>query len=654
MTLLRRCSPLPLLLALLLPAAAAQAQDLISSPLRADPARAQLAATAAPVSARGTQALALPFFDDFTTPLEGLPAAQRWVPGGGVLVNNRFALAPPTRGVATFDAFKANGTTYSGQSSRTRFGVLDSLTSQPINLGGLAAADAVYLSFARQSGSIVGGSTPNSPGRPVNLRLYFKDNTGAWARVWADSSVANAAGTSTLTVFRQAVVAVAQPRFLHGDFQFRFVASGKSNELSDIWSIDYVVLDRGRTPADTTFTDVATSAGLPNRPAAGLTNPLRNYTSLPVWQYNAAPTPSAELNPQLGVLITNLNRSLLPISYQGTVRELNTNTAVGNWLNVNSIVFGTSPRQRPVVGDASQAAPPVSPGFKRLRYTLALNTDEQNSGTARTVPNDTIFRDVELRNYYAFDDGTPEAGAHITFSGPGPPVYLAYRCIANQTDRVSSIRMYPIFSAEDRPLSRPITINVWADVNGRPSSVALATKSVVVHDSLVNSQGYIDFQFTVPVQVNGVFYAGYGQTYSTLREANFFNYGVDKNTHRLPPQSLWRQTGGAWDTVRFLIPGALMMRVVMNNNTTSLATTAPEAAASFALYPNPGHGTVRVAGPAFRHATVLDALGRPVWEQPAPDAGRPELPLENLPAGLYLVRLTLPDGRQMHQRLILE
>ena len=441
MNLLNRLYPFSLSVALLLTATAAQAQELLSSPLRSDPARAQLA-TPAPAAARGTQALPLPFFDDFTTPLEGLPSVIRWAPGGGALVNNRFALAPPSRGVATLDAFRANGTTYSGQSTQTQYGVLDSLTSQPINLGGLAAADAVYLSFARQAGGIVGGPALTSRNRPVDIRLYFKDNNGAWTRVWSDSSIANASGTSSLTVFRQAVVAVAQPRFLHGDFQFRFVARGNSNELRDIWSIDYVVLDRGRTPADTTFLDAATSAGLPGRPAAGLTNPLRNYTSLPVWQYNAAPTPTDELNPQLGVLLTNFTRTPFPIGYAGTVRDLTTNTLLGNWLNLTSIPLNPTPRQTSVLGNATLAPPPVSPSGKILRYTLALNT---NSGDPRTVPNDTIFRDVELNNYYAFDDGTAEYQAQISAGTPGPPSYLAYRLRTNQPDRVSSLRLYPVF-----------------------------------------------------------------------------------------------------------------------------------------------------------------------------------------------------------------
>ena len=105
----------------------------------------------------------MPFFDDFVTPLNGPPDAQFWMPGGGAYVSNRFALMPLTRGTATFDALKADGSSYSGQVNNL-YDAIDSLTSQPIDLSGLTAASAVYLSFARQAGGLIGNPTPPTRG----------------------------------------------------------------------------------------------------------------------------------------------------------------------------------------------------------------------------------------------------------------------------------------------------------------------------------------------------------------------------------------------------------------------------------------------------------------------------------------------------------
>jgi hypothetical protein len=93
-------------------------------------------------------------------------------------------------------------------------------------------------------------------------------------------------------------------------------------------------------------------------------------------------------------------------------------------------------------------------------------------------------------------------------------------------------------------------------------------------------------------------------------------------------------------------------------NQTSLATRGQQAiSAAFALYPNPAPaGTaVLVEGPTFRQATLLDVLGRPVWQQPAAEAGQPTLRLPaRLPGGVYLVQLALPDGSTATRRLVLE
>lgn len=136
------------------------------------------------------------------------------------------------------------------------------------------------------------------------------------------------------------------------------------------------------------------------------------------------------------------------------------------------------------------------------------------------------------------------------------------------------------------------------------------------------------------------------------------HYGLDLNS-TFPARHFFRRDNtGIWDTANFqpsgtMQRGALMMRPVMTNNITTASTPAAEAAA-FALYPNPAHGDVRVAGPAFARAAVLDAVGRVVWAQPASQAGQPLLPLPTLPPGVYLVRLTLADGRTLARRLLLE
>ena len=639
-----------LLPSLLLLAGAAAGQVAPALPLAADPTRAVYAPTKAQrAQQRGVAALALPFFDDFTTPIEGLPKVQNWLPMGGALVTNRLALQPLTRGTATLDGLRANGQSYSGVVNSS-YGSLDSLTSQPINLSALTPNDAVYLSFAWQAGSIVGVPNANGGITPVRLELFVKTNAGTWELAWSQAS------TRRRTGFRQHVINLNQAKYLHGNFQFQFVATGNASDNSDNWSVDYVVLDRGRTRglADTTFVDIATSAGLRGgNPSGGLRSPLRRFSAMPVGQFNAAPAGTSELNPRLGVNLSNLNAGQLPIPIDvtGTVRVLPAGAPLGPWLR-SSRPLPVNPRLDSVTGAANRQAVPATTVEKRLRYTLALNTQETNP---RTLANDTIFRDVELSNYYAYDDGTAENITQLVPYSTGQAAAFAYRFALNQPDFVRSLRLYPVFTASDAG-PRSVTVNVWADEAGKPSPQPLASRTATFPNPLPNGTPYVEIAFDQPVRVSGSFYVGYSQP----SQGRDLHYGLDLNS-TFPPRHLWRRDNtGAWDTANFVprgLPprGALMMRPVMTNGVVTATASAREAAA-FSLFPNPAARgtTVTVAGPRFARATVFDAVGRSVWEQPMAQAGQSSLLLPALPAGVYTVRLTLPDGRTVGRRLMLE
>jgi hypothetical protein len=634
--------------ALLLLAGTASAQSIEVRPLAADPGRALSAPRSSGLNQQRTAALALPFFDDFTSPLEGAPRSDRWVPGGGTLVSNRFAINPPTRGAVTFDGLKANGQSYSNSTANV-FTAIDSLTSQTIDLSGSVIGDSVILSFALQTGSIVGPPTPSSSSTPVNLELQFRRSTGQWTTApgWPRRTLA---AQTTTTPFRQVWVVLNQAQYFYGTFQFRFIATGNSSYAGDTWSIDYVRLDRGRgrpapsSPPDTAATDVATSAGLDTLRHAGMSSPLRRYTAMPVWQFNAASPATSELNTRLGVKVQNLSADLLPlpILFEGTVRELRTNTALGTWTSGNSNIT-TTPRLNQLVGDASQLAIPTTPEAKLLRYTLALTTRETD---LRVLSNDTIFRDVELANYYAYDDGTSEAIVNLPAVSTGLPRYFAYKFEANQPDQVQAIRLYPVFTPADL-LSRSVTINVWDDNNGQPATAARISKSVSIPNPLPNGATYIDLSFDTPVSVTGTFYVGFGQ--ASL--GRLLHYGYDLNS-LAPAGYFWSFNNGAWTPVSTTPQGTIMMRPVLNNNVITATAPARDAAA-FALYPNPSSGSVTVEGPAFVRATVLDALGRTAWEQPASQQGQRQLALNGLPAGVYIVRLALADGSTATCRLVI-
>ncbi|TGE13452.1 T9SS type A sorting domain-containing protein [Hymenobacter elongatus] len=610
---------------------AAQAQSL--GVLTHDPSRASTPNS--PPAAARTTVLSLPFFDDFSTQPEGAPSVQRWTLGGGTLVNNRFVLAPPSRGAATFDGLNGKGQPYGSFFSDT-----DTLTSQPIDLSGLAATDNVYLSFFWQAGNIFSAPTAASSSRPVYIQLEFLGNGGPndWRPIWMQRSQGQRTG------FRQLLFAVNEARFLHAKFQFRFHTSGNQSNVDndDAWSIDYVRLDRNRSAADSTNRDIATS-----RP---LTSLLKRYTAMPVWQYNASPTPANELNNSISTTINNLGPGPAgtPVDWLGTLQVLPggpvaTTAKTGKSLDPHT-------RQTPVTVDARSLAIPLTPEEKTIRHSIYLLTGE--TATTPTVRNDTISRLTQLRNYYAYDDGTPEGTLSIERFSTGGLRYRALRFDLNKPDQVRSLRIYPILPAA---AGRVITASVWDDEGGKPTAQPKATQSITIPATLPAGQPFIDIIFAAPVSVSGTFYVGYGHGPFGNQVVPF---GVDLNN--APPEGYFlRNTFGVWENASFdyssvggAPAGSIIMRPVMTNNTAVTATADARTAAAYSLYPNPSTGLVRVEGP-YQQATVLDALGRVAWAQPTAQLGQPALDLSHLPGGLYLVQLTLPNGLLVTKRLML-
>jgi hypothetical protein len=638
----------------------AQAQTaplvLTPQPLTADPSRAYVSAATRGATQR-TAALALPFFEDFTLPLDGQPSPLRWQPatttypngglnelhyaGGGAYVSNRLASEPLTRGTATLDGLRANGQPYT-PGSASFYSATDTLTSQPIDLSSYSPTGNLYLSYAWQAGTLVGSPVANSSATPVFLTLEFLDNAGRWNTIWTYN------GESKTTRFRQQIFPLSDASYFHSSFRFRFRASGNQASSRDAFGLDYIYLNNNRAANDTIFQDIATSRGL--------SSPLQNYTAMPAWQYAASS--ASPLNPAMTATVNNLlpSGNPTPISWQGTVSEL-TSGGFGpaTWVANNQPLLAGA-RQVVISGDASTAPLPASPTPSRYRYTLALQTNETNP---LTLPNDTTYRDLELSDYYAFDDGTAESFLTLPAQSTGPATYYAYPITAAKGDQVRAIRLAPIFNniplaqGGENYQNRSVTVAVWADNNGQPANNTLATQTMAIPNPLpTTGQVFFEVKFSNPVAVSGRFYIGYGQASG----GQFLPYGFDVNNGSTAP-TLFYNNQGTWTKPTLSTPGTIMMRAVMNNNIVLAAQAQQNVSAQFSLYPNPSpRGTaVVVSGPTFRRATVLDVLGRPVWQQPTAEAGQPTLRLPaSLAPGVYLVQLTLPDGSIATRRLAVE
>lgn len=543
-------------------------------------------------------AASLPFFDDFAAAAE-TPDAARWVPGGGVYINNRYATAPVTINVATFDGLNAFGQPYAAGSASA--GASDTLTSQPIQLGSASAGDSVYLSFYWQSGGL--GDVPDLTANNLRyLQLEFKDNTGTWREVWRQAAVGK------VTAFTQVFVGVKEASYFHDDFQFRFRNVGQRNGLADVWNVDYIELYANRLKGQNTTRDIAVS-----QPVSRL---LRHYAAMPARQFRA--NPSGELAEEVRTTLNNLGGLPGAIGWRGYIRNLNAAPA-DTFLRGQDLVPAAA-MQYAVSGvpRVDNVALPQEGDFTLL-HGIRLDTREPNP---LQRANDSTERKTAFADYYAYDDGTAEASYSFVATGN---TQVAQRYDLNQPDQVRAFRVFFPQIGSKNVAGTPLSFRIWAANDSVPGEVLHQQSFQIQHSDTLNQ--FYEVQLSKLVPVEGSFYIGWSQ-----RGDLFLNIGFDKNEAAPDRRFTYTGTlGWATDTTQ----GAVMMRPVLVGE--ALGIEEDIAAARIRVFPNPSGGEVFINEP-YERLTIFDITGKQVHSQSFAYTAQP-VNLRHLAPGLYTLRI---------------
>jgi hypothetical protein len=194
--------------------------------------------------------VALPFFDDFSGN-SPFPDPLKWT-DKSAFINNTYSEKQITQGVATLDATDDRGRLY--ETALSSGFMADQLTSREINLEYPAGAN-IWLSFLIEAGGLSDKPETNDS---LVVQFYSPVDT-IWHSVWRTPGFVS-------QQFKNIIIPVNQSRYLQRGFRFRFVNYASiAHNISDpsltgncdIWNIDYVLLDKDRNNADTTYSDVA-------------------------------------------------------------------------------------------------------------------------------------------------------------------------------------------------------------------------------------------------------------------------------------------------------------------------------------------------------------------------------------------------------------
>ncbi|HAI77288.1 MAG TPA: hypothetical protein DCM08_13705 [Microscillaceae bacterium] len=571
--------------------------------------------------------LNLPFFDDFSGTPTTVDTSRRWLPNGGTYVTNQAGMNPPSLNAVTFDGQNGNGAPYNFLLPLAK-GLADQLISRPINLSTLTPANQVFLSFYYQV-----SNNEEMPDTEDSLRVQFLDNTGLWTSVWS------VRGGVPMANFIQVLVPVDQARWFHAGFQFRFQSFGRLSGPYDVWHVDYVLLNSGRSAGDVTRRDIACV-----RPPTSL---LRRYTAMPIDQFLV--NPSNELNPTLNTTINNLNNVFNVISYNCALSDSLTNTNYGLLPGGTFLINGATNGINLGV-NLNPALIPNTLTPKIIKYKFNVLTGDNNT----TIPpvdlriNDTITGFTSLQDYYAYDDGTAEyaAGVNQRFGR------VAVRYVLSKPDTITAVRINFV-RMETSLVGENIVLFVWKRLDNQASSQLYAKSYPVNYPPGRNN--FITLTLDTPISLTDTFYVGYQQT-SDLRLTVGFDRNNDASNNTFFSLNLGRNWSASEER------GALLLRPVFSpvpfQPVTSLPLVPTLENDSLKVYPNPVRDILKISGVEVKSLHWVDMQGRVVLVQDnlqAIDVLYQEVAVPaSLPKGLYVVYFTTHDKRRLVRKIIIE
>ncbi|MFW5767089.1 MAG: T9SS type A sorting domain-containing protein [Bacteroidota bacterium] len=570
-------------------------------------------------SAETSDTLELPFFDDFAL-ISVYPDQNRWT-GYDVYINNQWGKNPWSYGVASFDQADSLGEIRPLSSGGE---VSDYLTSKPINLE-YAPEDSVFLSFVYQA-----GGHSKMPEEQDSLVLEMTSPDTTWIAVW------NSAGGQIDSVFNAVIIPITDAHFLKKGFRFRFknyastVANSPEpsfNSNNDVWNLDYVYLDTARSSVDTLIEDVAFMDNF---------SPLlRDYAAMP-WKHFLT-TPDDFMRDSVTFRYRNNGETDVQVDRQVHITDLWGNGSDYSIINDNENIFAQEIIEytRPLDDFTFDSDLPDS---ARCMMKGVLKTDTV-SDREMFRWNDTTYFEQKFENYYAYDDGVPEAGYGIGGVGTASAA-LAYRFSTVTADTLRGVYIY-FNHVLNYANENYFYLTVWEDDNGLPGDT-LRYQIGVKPEFKESLYQYRYYALDTPVYIADTFHIGWVKTTDDM-----LNVGFDKS--RDASENIHINMFGQWQESSF--EGALMMRPVFSENEfVSVPEKLPLSGKEIRLYPNPARNYVNVSGDMnIERFQIISAEGRVVKQ----GLFSQRIDLSALPRGMYIVVFENNDGILSRKKLMI-
>lgn len=587
-----------------------------------------------------TNFLTLPFVDDFSENI-GYPNPDLWQ-DNDVYINRTISGQSPTIGVATFDGLNASGRAYNELS--ITHGGADTLTSQPIDLGSLTAADQVGLSFFLQPKGF-----GDKPEFEDSIVVEFLNSNMVWEQRFVVNGIAAFIPSDSVPQFgNQYFLSVNQTQFLHSDFQFRFRNYATLTGNVDHWNLDYVRLDKDRIPDTQTFNDI----GFSGNPSPF----MNNYRVIP-WSHFVDDISDAlpEVNLEYELPIRNFfgnSVNLNNLNY--TVTEINSGTTV---LTKNLGTNSVSPNNFATFDDSQNFNNFTIGGTIQGLDKATFVTNYSFTADGQTaVPgpynvaagNDQVTRSVTFDNYFAYDDGTAESNIIATSSGT-VATQIVTQFKSFKADSLRAIQIHHQWIAGDLSFET-LFFKLYVGALDNNSFVPLTPSSGNVEyvDSL---NGFYTYILDHPVGLGNdeLFYIGW----QPLLGSDPIPIGMDKNNPNASAFNFFSTDGGQnWANLPESVSGGIMIRPVVGGPLLTQTKPEPQEISLIAdVFPNPVQDELIINLYNQQYADYSYELFSVLGQKIAQGNLKQRLNTTQLASGNYVLRVNSLDGSNSFSHL---
>lgn len=428
--------------------------------------------------------------------------------------------------------------------------------------------------------------------------------------------------------FNEVIIPIEDTNWLKDDFQFRFINYASISNINswqsntDHWHIDVVNLDFGRNVDDLFIREVRfveTPPGL-----------IQDYSVMPYQHYAGDVTKYKRTD--FPVYVHNNDSIAHEVAYNYFVLN-----SVGDTLEpfrLDDINLNLDARKNL---DPFDYLPFVEPPVKYFFVSLSDDTADYYVShmvydVAQPELRDTVVYHQKFRNYFAYDDGSSEAGYGLSPAG----AQLAVQYRTEEPDTIRGIQLFfnKTFNNYNNQLFH---FGVWNDNDGKPGELMHKEENVRPEfpEGLNNFYTCI-FDDYVKLGVQ-VFYVGWIQTSN-----HNLNIGYDRNVNSRIRN--FYNSNGEWAQSGF--DGSIMIRPVVGKALKEEDVEYKSQNSELLIYPNPSGVSNEVTiqlpaaeqDPAYQDYLILrifDVCGKIIYAGPYVE----NLAVGTLKRGFYIVSL---------------